>query len=86
MLRRFFNRCWATATVFCVTAAPLWAKDEAAEQETRVWVLSYAIMIAFLTLTLFIILRPTKRSDSAFSFDELKAQKEEEMQKIKGSH
>jgi hypothetical protein len=43
-------------------------------------------MIAFLALTLFILLRPTKRSDSAFTYDELQAQKEENMRKLKGTH
>jgi hypothetical protein len=65
----------------------LWAQEEAAaENETQVWVLSYAIMTAFLALALLILLRPTKRSDTAFSFDELQAHKEEEMKKLKGTH
>ena len=72
-------------TVLLVTSVPLWAQEET-EEETQVWVLSYALVILFLGLTLAILLRPTKRSDTAFSYDELRAQKEEEMKKIKGSH
>jgi cytochrome b561 len=85
MFVRVFHWCWAAITFLLFTAAPLRAADEAGD-ETQVWVISYAIMIAFLALTLFILLRPTKRDDSAFSYDELKAQKEEEMKKIKGTH
>ena len=72
-------------TVFFLTTVPLWAQ-EAEDEETSVWVISYAIMFGFLALVLFILLRPTHRSDSAFSYDELQAQKEEDMKKIKGSH
>jgi type VI protein secretion system component VasK len=87
MFLRVFNWCWAAVTVLLFTAVPLWAQEEtAAEDEGQVWVLSYAITIAFLALTLFILLRPTRRSDSAFTYDELQAKKEEEMNKIKGGH
>ena len=72
-------------TVFFLTAVPLWAQEADAE-EAPVWVISYAIMVGFLGLTLFLLLRPTHRADSAFSYDELQAQREEEMKKIKGSH
>ena len=74
-------------TIFFFTAVPLWAAEEAAkEPETQEWVISYAVMIIFLGLTLLILLRPTKRNDSAFSYDEQKERKEEEMKKIKGGH
>ena len=85
MFVRIFNWCWTVITVFLLTAVPLWAQ-EADGEETPVWVISYAIMVGFLTLTLFILLRPIHRSDSAFSYDEQQAQKEEEMKKIKGGH
>jgi type VI protein secretion system component VasK len=84
---RSFNRCWVAATLFFFMAVPLWAEEGGGQAgETQVWVISYFLMILFLGLTLAILLRPVKRDDSAFSFDELKAQKEEEMKKIKGSH
>jgi L-asparagine transporter-like permease len=87
MFVRVFNWCWAAVIVFFCTAVPLWAAEEAAEDETQIWVISYAILIAFLALSLFILLRPTKRKDSAFTYDELQAQKEEELNKIKkGGH
>jgi TRAP-type C4-dicarboxylate transport system permease small subunit len=89
MFVRVFNWCWAVVLVYCCTAVPLWAaaQEEAPTgDEPQIWVISYAILVAFLALSLFILLRPTKRLDSAFSYDELQAQKEEEMKKIKGGH
>ena len=86
MFASFFNRCWLAVAVFLLTAMPLWADDAATEPEQHVWVISFSIMILFLVLTLLILLLRTKRSDSAFSFDEIRAQKEEEMKKIKGGH
>jgi len=86
MFARIFTRCWLAMTAFFFTAVPLWAQEAEGGTETQEWVLSYAIMIAFLTLILLMLLRPTKRDDSAFSFDELQAQKEEEMKKVKGGH
>ena len=86
MFARMFNRCWLAVTAFIFPAVPLWAQGESAVPETQEWVLPYAVMLLFLGLILLILLRPTKRDDSAFSFDEQKAQKEEEMKKIKGSH
>ena len=85
MFVRIFNWCWMVITAFLITAGPLWA-EEAEAEETPVWVISYAVMLGFLALTLFILLRPTRRNDSAFSYDEQRAQKEEDMKKIKGSH
>jgi len=85
MFVRIFNWCWITVTLFFCTATPLWAQEEQGG-ETQVWVISYFLMFLFLGLTLAILLRPVKRDDSAFSYDELKAQREEEMKKIKGSH
>ena len=85
MFARLFYRCWLTVTFFLFATVPVWA-EEAATNETQEWVLSYALMILFLALAMLILLRPLKREDSAFSHDELQAQKEEEMKKIKGTH
>jgi len=85
MFMRFFNRCWLAVCVFFFTTAPLWAQEPtAADAETQEWVISFAVMLLFLGLTLLILLRRTKREDSAFSYDELQAQKDEEMKKMKG--
>ena len=86
MLVRMFNRCWLAVTAFFFTAVPLWAQaqEAAAEPETQEWVISFAVMIFFLALIMLIMLRQTKRDDSAFSFDEQKAHQEEELKKIKG--
>jgi len=89
MFTSFFHRCFLAVVAFFAMAVPLWAqgaKDAAAEPEQQVWVVSYSIIILFLVLSLMILLRRTKRDDSAFSYDELQAQKEEEMKKIKGGH
>ena len=83
MFARFFNRCWPAVVVFFFMAVPVWAQDGNEPQE---WVISYAIMVAFLALIMLILLRPTRRDDSAFSYDEQQAQKEEDMKKIKSSH
>ena len=85
MFAHFFHRCWLAVTVFFFWTVPLWAQEStAADVETQEWVLSYALMLLFLGLTLLILLRPTRRNDSAFSYDELQAQKEEELKKMKG--
>lgn len=89
MFLQIVFRCWAVVSVFLITVVSLWAQDEAAAppaEETPDWVLPYTLMILFLALTLLILLRPLNRSDSAFSYDELKEQKEEEMKKLKGTH
>jgi len=83
MFARFFNRCWLAVFAFLSLTVPVWAQDGNKPQE---WVISYALMLLFLGLAIAILLRPTKREDSAFSYDEQQAQKEEEMKKIKGSH
>jgi len=86
MFVRFFNRCWLAVAVFLFATRPLWAAEAAAELETQEWVVSYSIMILFLGLILLVLLRRTNRNDSAFSFDEQQAQKEEDMKKLRGSH
>ena len=85
MLAQFFTRCCTAVVVFLCSATPLWAQDGGSETEALVWVLQFAMMILFLTLALMILLRPTKREDSAFTFDELREMKEEEMKKLKGT-
>jgi type VI protein secretion system component VasK len=85
MFLRIFNWCWITVTALVFMTTPLWAAEEGGD-DTQVWVLPYAIVILFLALTLLILLRPTKRSDSAFSFDELQAQREAEVKNARGGH
>ena len=88
MLTRFFNHCRFAITAICVfffTAVPVWAKETKEEEAEPVWVVAFAVMTLFLILAMAILLRPAKRDDSAFSFDELRAQKEEDMKKLKGT-
>jgi len=75
-----------TVIVLLLSATPLWAAAEEEKGATQEWVISYAIMILFLVLTMLILLRPVTRNDSAFSFDELQTQKEEEMKNIRNTH
>ena len=97
MLLRFFTGhfvrcCYLAGNVIILTlftTLPIWAQEVPAvppDNEAQIWVLPYAIMLLFFALVLGVMLRPTKRSDSAFSYDEQLAQKEEEMKKIKGGH
>jgi len=83
MFTRLFRWCWSVITILVIAAAPLLAQEDVAEDETQTWVISYTVMVLFLALTLFFLLRPNKRSESAFSYDELQAQKEEELKKMK---
>jgi len=89
MLTRIFNHCRFAAVALCIfffTTVPVWAQETKEEEAAEpVWVIAFAVMILFLVLAMAILLRPTKRNDSAFSFDELKAQKEEDMKKLKGT-
>jgi type VI protein secretion system component VasK len=88
MFAPFFNRCligFNFVCIFLLSEVPLWAQIDDKPADQPDWVLSYAIMIAFLSLTLFILLRPIKRNETAFSFDEQRANKEEE-KKLRGSH
>jgi hypothetical protein len=90
MFARICNKCWIGIAALCVfffTTTSLRAQGtEEVKAVEPVWVVSFAIMILFLGLAIAILLRPTKRDDSAFSYDELQAQKEEEMKRLKGGH
>ena len=85
MISQFITRCWLVVAVCLFTTVPVWAQGGGgAGDEPQAWVLQYLIMIFFLALALLILLRPTKREDSAFTYDELKAEKEEDLKKITG--
>ena len=45
--------------------------------------ISYFLILLFVGLAILILLRPSKRSDTAFSLDEITKRKEEEMKKLK---
>ena|GEM_PF-5677942 len=83
--RRLSSRLALIIPFIAVTfgnSMPLLANE--GKDEPQVWVISYAVMLLFLGLVLAILLRPLKRNDSAFTFDEQREMKEEEMKKMKG--
>ncbi len=75
---------WAAVIFFCLPVFTL-AAEETAEKPPE-WVLSYALVILFVGLAITILLRTAKRSESAFSQEELDKMKEEEMKKLTGQH
>ncbi len=78
IFKRNVARIIATATLFFL---PSWvmAADEGAAPE---WVLSYALILLFVGLSIVILVRSAKRKDSAFSQDELDKMREEELKKL----
>ncbi|MDR0870082.1 MAG: hypothetical protein LBN39_04745 [Planctomycetaceae bacterium] len=74
------------AAVFAFLQPVLLFAQEAAKEEPKDpdWVLSYFLILLFLGLAITVLLRSAKRSDTAFSVEELAAQKEEAMKKMMG--
>ncbi|MGL4595230.1 MAG: hypothetical protein ACRCUY_10910 [Thermoguttaceae bacterium] len=56
------------------------------EKESPEWVLSYFLVLLCLGLALLIILRPSKRTESTFTQEELNAQRAESVKKMTGGH
>ncbi|MDR3234942.1 MAG: hypothetical protein LBT46_14990 [Planctomycetaceae bacterium] len=81
MLNKLFARVLIFVTAMFVWVLPLAAQEEETKPD---WVLQFVITCVFLGLALAILLRPSKRSHTVFSNEELHAQKEEAMKKIKG--
>ncbi|MDR3183644.1 MAG: hypothetical protein LBT89_12140 [Planctomycetaceae bacterium] len=81
MNSKLFSITAVFVTVMFVTVMPAAAQEETTKPD---WVLQYVIVCAFLGLTLTILLRPSKRSATAFSTEEQHAQKDEAMKKLKG--
>ncbi|MDR2439979.1 MAG: hypothetical protein LBE12_11490 [Planctomycetaceae bacterium] len=63
---------------------PIFCFGAEASEEAPDWVLSYFLVLLFLSFAILVLLRPTKRSDSAFTVEELAAQQEEAMKKMLG--
>jgi hypothetical protein len=63
---------------------PLWGFGAEGSEEQPDWVLSYSLILLFLGLAVLLLLRPSKRSSSAFTEEELAAQHEEAMKKMMG--
>jgi hypothetical protein len=63
---------------------PFWVFGAEASEEQPDWVLSYFLILLFLGFSVLILLRPSKRADSAFTTEELAAQHEEAMKKMMG--
>jgi len=79
--RKIFAESFSGVLIFF---QPLFAFAAGEPTEDPDWVLSYFLVLLFLSLAVVILLRPSKRSDSAFSTEELTAQHEEAMKKMKG--
>lgn len=86
MFRSCFFRCRRTlsrtffAVLFFLQPVFLFADDDKQSPE---WVLSYFLVLLCLGLSVLILLRPTKRSDSAFTQEELDRQREEKLKEMK---
>jgi multisubunit Na+/H+ antiporter MnhB subunit len=80
----FFRKNFLHGGLFPVilftAASPVWAAEEEAPA-TPDWVISFSVMLLFLSLAIAILLRPTKRPDTAFTADELREQREAEKKK-----
>jgi hypothetical protein len=83
MLIQFWNVLPKMFFGIFIFLQPLWAfaADESGNEKD--WVLSYFLVLLCLGLAILILLRPSKRADSAFSNEELTAQREEAMKKMK---
>jgi hypothetical protein len=83
MFIRYLNFVWMFLFVSVVCIAPVSAAAE--EEAPPEWVLPYAILLLFLGLTILILARSAKRSDTTFTEDEIRAQKEAAI-KLKSGH
>ncbi len=81
---KFVSVFLAVAALFCLPMFA-WAAEGEPEAPPE-WVLPYALVLLFVGLSIMILLRPAKRSESAFSQEELDKMKEEEMKKMTGTH
>lgn len=68
------------AVLFFFQPLFLFADDDKSEPE---WVLSYFLVLLCLGLGVLILLRPTKRSDSAFTQEELDKIREDKIKEMK---
>ncbi|GHT45268.1 hypothetical protein FACS189454_04480 [Planctomycetales bacterium] len=67
----------------CGLVQPIFAAADDGERQPD-WVLPYFLIAVFLGLSLTILLRPSKRRNTAFTDAELNAQKEQAMKEMKG--
>ncbi len=81
--RRFFC-CFSAVCFFCLPVLAFAAEEE--PEKAPEWVLSYALILLFVGLSIVILLRTANRSESTFSQEELDKMKEEEMKKLTGTH
>jgi len=79
----FFNRITTAlfSILFFMQTVVCLAQKEGKEEKPE-WVLSYFLICLMIGLAVAILLRPTKRRDSAFTNDELAKQREEAMKKM----
>jgi hypothetical protein len=83
MLRQFWKTVLMLYFGVLIFFQPLFVFGAEGEEKPD-WVLSYFLVLLFLGFAVLILLRPSKRSDSAFTTEELAAQQEEAMKKMLG--
>jgi Na+/proline symporter len=84
MLRHFWKTLLILYCGILIFLQPFFVFGAESSKENPDWVLSYFLVLLFLGLAVLILLRPAKRSESAFTRDELTAQQQEAMKKMKG--
>ncbi|MDR2705332.1 MAG: hypothetical protein LBC02_06105 [Planctomycetaceae bacterium] len=84
MLRQFWKTVMILYFGVLIYFQPFFVFGAEASEEKPDWVLSYFLVLLFLGFAVLILLRPSKRSNSAFTTEELAAQQEEAMKKMMG--
>ena len=83
-------RYWKAVSTFFLTAfffsQPLFVFAAGEAEAAPEWVLSYFLVLLCVGLSILILLRPSKRSESAFSQEELDKMREEDLKKMTGKH
>jgi len=72
-LRRLLDSLFL-GVVFLIEPVVAWAAQQE-EKPAPEWVLSYVLLLLFLGLAILILLRPSKRNDSALTQDEIDAER-----------
>ncbi len=85
-IRHFFSLGIATFSVLLPTLLFAAEEDEKAGVDPGTWVMPYFFILLGLGLSIVLLLRPSNRTESSYTPEELAAIKAEEMKKMTGSH